>query len=307
MSVRRRGSFSLALLTSPLYQAVMVLTTFSLLAVISYYSLTSFRNFDPAPQLSTWPVSKPVVPVKTGLYINNFLKFDVVKNNFTIDAVLWFEYDPKLVSLAELQRSFFSKGKFIEQATLSEAPKIEHRGQRELARFNIKLEFVSNLNYRLYPFDNHRLFLVLNNKHLTAKDKDDVPVMLQADQASFVVAPEIYTPGWKCLRHSVRSGYAVDQLDRNNAHRTEFPRVIFEIDFMNNSIKDILIIILPLFVVFFMALLSFHIMGVENARSEMRALMIAASAASALLSYRFVISSIAPSVDYFMFIDQIFN
>lgn len=305
MLVRRRGGVSLALLTSPLYQALLVLVTFSLLTVISYYSVTGFRNFDPAPQLLSIASTTATIPVKVGLFINNFLKFDVAKNTFSLDAVLWFEYDPRLVALSDLQQSFFSKGKFLEQAALNVAPRIEARGQRELAQFNIKLEFSSNLDYRLYPFDNHRLFLVLNNKHL--QTKNGARVVFQSDQASFAIAPELYTPGWRCLRHTARSGYAVDQLDGQLAHQVEFPRVVFELDFMNSSLKDILIIILPLFVVFFMALLSFHIMGVENAPSETRALMIAASAASALLSYRFVISSIAPSVDYFMFIDHIFN
>jgi len=296
-----------SVLTNPFFQAVLVLITFTIIAGISYYSLITFRNFDPTPNLLIPVPAIKKINVRTGLLINNFLKFDVIKNDFEIDAILWFEYDPKEISLDELKLCTFSKGKLSDGSTTltSCMPKVEKRGRLELARFNIKLNFVTNINYRMYPFDNHRMYLILNNRHLT--EKNGAEILFTVDKDNFIVSKDIYTPGWRKIFSSVRSGYAVDALDTKNNISTRFPRAIFEIDFVNNSIKDILIIILPLFIVFFMALLSFYLMEHDTRNSEMRALVIASSAASALLSYRFVISSLAPTVDYFMFIDHIFN
>ncbi len=294
-------------LTNPFFQAILVVITFTIISGISYYSLISFRNFDPTPNLSIPAPTIKRLNVRTGLLINNFLKFDVVQNNFEIDAILWFEYDPKEVSLDELKLCSFSKGKLSDGTTtlVNCVPKITKRGNLYLARFNIKLNFVTNLNYRMFPFDNHRLYLILNNRHLT--EKHGAEILFTVDADNFVISKDIYTPGWRKIFSGVRCGYAIDALDPKNDISTRYPRAIFEIDFVNNSIKDILIIILPLFIVFFMALLSFYLMEHDTRNSEMRALIIASSAASALLSYRFVISSLAPTVDYFMFIDQIFN
>ncbi|HLB93701.1 MAG TPA: hypothetical protein VJJ81_00465 [Candidatus Babeliales bacterium] len=294
-------------LTDPFSQAILVVFTFVIIAGISYYSLITFRNFDPTPGLSMPAPTVKQLNVRTGLLINNFLKFDVVKNDFEIDAILWFEYDPKEVSLDELKQCSFSKGKLSDGSStlVNCVPKLEKKGDLELARFNVKLNFVTNINYRMFPFDNHRMYLILNNRHLT--EKHGAEVLFTIDPDNFIVSKDIYTPGWRKIFSSVRCGYAVDNLDPKNDISTRYPRAIFEIDFVNNSIKDILIIILPLFIVFFMALLSFYLMEHDTRNSEMRALVISSSAASALLSYRFVISSLAPAVDYFMFIDHIFN
>jgi len=301
------GSKNLNSLANPFYQTLLMVFSVTIIGFLSHGYLKNFNNFDPSPRLlknhnSAMPV------VNTGLYVNNFSKFDMVKNDFEIDAVLWFEFDPKEITLEALGKCSFSKGSLSDEILLSQySPYVEKRGNRVFARYNIKLNFVSNLNYSMFPIDAHRLYITLNNKHFN--DELGRNVVLKVRDENFIVANEVYTPGWQVVNKAVRYGHVEDSLNNDQGINLNFPRVIFEIDFSNHSFKDIFLLIFPLLILFFMGLLTFAFIShrEKGGQVRMRGLTLAASSISALVSYRFVIANLSPSADYFMFIDYIFN
>lgn len=48
--------------------------------------------------------------VKVGLYVHNFPQFNMLEGNFSLDGMVWFEFNPSQVSLVDLEKFEFLKG-----------------------------------------------------------------------------------------------------------------------------------------------------------------------------------------------------
>lgn len=292
-------------LTQPFAQTVLMLFTSIALILLTLKPLKTFKNLDPSSKLSEFKPSElnKLTPITTGFYLRNFIEFDIVKNDFVAEGILWFSYDPKKISLDEISKFSFSKGEFIKGETLSSkndtAVKVLSE-DKHLALFNIRLKFSSNLNYRLFPLDDHTLYLTFNNKYISA-DK----FYFKADKNNFFVSDTNYTFGWNNISNNVKSGYTEIILDKSDDQKNfKFPRVIFSLDFIGSSFRNIFLIFMPLFVALFLSLFLYSF-DPEKYRDTIMSL--SAATVPAMLGYRYVIESISPKVAYFMLSDQIFN
>jgi len=290
------------LIVSPPFQIFSISLTSILIIILAYGPVRKFYSNEPAPQL--FPVTPQKVKewggdpisVAVGLHIRNFSDFDFVENKFILDAVLWFEFDPALISIDTINKFSFDKANLKK---ISE-PYTKLIGDNFFARYDIQLEFGMDLNYHFFPFDDHRMYITLINRFIGPNE-----VVFRSNVTNFTIAPAVRVSGWEIENKSVHKGYSQDYLDpHSNQKSVLYPKVVFSLDFRRSGVRYILLIILPLVIIFFMGLYSFAF------DPEKQAGMISGLAIggiTSLLSYRFVMERLTPQVGYFVLSDYIFT
>ena len=283
---------------NPIVQVITILIVTIALYLMSLFYLTQARIFDPAPGLQAVTNLDSKTKIRTGLFVSNFLNFDLIKNDFELLGTVWFEFNKNDVDLAMLEQAVFSKGELEPHLNLHEDPLpiVQEQDGLVFAQYPVRVNFASNLNHKLFPFDSHRLYLSFNNMHL---DSEKFAFVTKPDQ--FVLSDNATTFGWLAVEQQVHSGYITKQLA--NDKTVSYPRVLYSIDFIRNSFKDVLLLLLPLLVTFFMSMFTFSY-DHEVYRSSI--LSVGVATVSAMVGYRFVINNAAPKVPYFMLVDWLF-
>lgn len=300
--------FKLHKFAHPLYQFILAICTTTILGLIILKPVFFFQNFDQPPTLM--PISKEIKesssPILTGLHVKNFLDFDIAKNSFFIEGMLWFIFDPKKISLEEISKFSFPKGEFGENEFLKDeyntSQVIDLSEHEKFIKYNIRLKFSTNLNYKMFPLDSHKFYITLVNKHLPIEKGYFV-----TPEKYFVVDKHIYTPGWKRINQNVQAGDVKMVLSEDDSVSPMiFPRAVFSIDFIMDNLRYVLFLLFPLLALFFVSLFSLAL----NPNNESQMQIIIPQTASCLigvLAYRLVIEAASPKVPYFMLIDNVFN
>jgi len=229
--------------------------------------------------------------VRVGLYIDKFQVFDVVNNLFVFTGILWFQFHSGAISLDTLEKFNF------EWATIRDRskPRVQLVDEKTLVRYNVRVEFMSMLDYTYFPFDDHRLYLVLANKFVSPRE-----VIFESFQRSFIVKPEANIFGWDQINSSVKTGYVKAEIDPHDERKTLFyPIAVFSIDYARYGIRFLLSILLPLLLIFYLVMFSFSL-------DKKPGIGLAIGGVTAILGYRFVIERLSPIVGYFMIADYIF-
>lgn len=284
----------------PRMQATLLIASIALMAGMTYYYayyvpvvLESTKDLIPITPntIKKWGADPTVV--KTGMRIINFPEFNVLTRHFVCDAILWFDFDPSLVSLDTLAKFSFDRGTLLKIS----APSTNIIGERVFAKYTIRLEFTSPLNYARFPFDDHRINIALTNIYLSPKD-----IVFDANRLGFDLSGDMLE--WYPMELSVQAGYTEISLDKTDASKAvRYPQVVFSIDFRRIGIKQLLVIFLPLFAIFFTALLTFCFDPNDSLRTMIGA---SSGAISAMIGYRFVMQEMSPKIGYFLFSDYIF-
>lgn len=290
--------FSLNSFVNPIAQVSLILFTSLVLYLASSHYFSKLYISDPAPILKQGLVGNPV-KIKTGLFINHFPKFDLIKNSFLATGIVWFEFDKGAVELKDLEHSVFSKSETEPQAILrgDAVPVIRENGDKVFVQYHVQVKFMSNLNHKLFPFDSHRLYLTLNNQHLEEGKFEFV-----SDKGSFVVSKNIKIHGWSRINKNVQSGHVSKQISADKT--LKYPRVVYSLDFVRSSAKDILLLVFPLLIALFMSMFAF---SYDHDIYKTSILSNGTATVGAMVGYRFVINNSSPHVPYFMLIDHLFN
>ncbi len=233
--------------------------------------------------------------VRTGISINNFREFDLVANSFIFEGVIWFEFDPSLISLDTISNFSFQKAeiKFVS------APKTHLEGRRLLVRYDIVVKFSTEIDYSFFPLDDHMLALVLVNKtaspHEMIFESDNRQLVVDVDTASF---------GWINYYHQVFTGYTQQVLDSlNKSSYVDHPAAQFSIFYIRTGLKYALILLMPMVVFIIVMLTAFS----YDPKKNFSSIMVANGASlSGLIGFRFVIENMSPKVGYFMISDLMF-
>lgn len=289
--------------STPLYQMILIIITSLIIIFISYNFMRNTNIKDPEPHIFEFDSQSKVLiekssPIEVGFYIQGFNKFDLLNDDFFIRGVVWFVFDQNKISSDILKEFTFFRSEQMEVNTYDKK-EVKLKDNKSLIRYLIKIKLASNLNFGLYPFDDHRLYFVLNNKFLPL-EKGHFKV--HVDNLKY--ENDVELQGWRVVNKGTKVGYSEFLLDNNDERKTiKFPRVIFYMDFKNDNIKNIIIIFLPLFITFFM--FTFFI-STEYAKHQELITGFASAAIPSILGYRFVIESMSPKISYFTFADCIF-
>jgi len=278
-------------------QIFLVALNLIIVILILMKPINTFISTDPPPQIEVVSRQKGHIgyKVEAGMHIENFQEFDLTNNKFVLTAIVWFKFNPAVLSLDTIEKFSFEKGDILDRSK----PITKLVGNRVLARYRIKFKFTSNLDYKLFPINSHTLYITLTNKTVSPKE-----MVFEASESGFTLSKNIMVPGWKKTRHEVITGYSESLLDRNDpTTKIEHPVLVFQIDFERSGIRQLFVLFIPLFFMFYLTLFSLSL-GKEQYMSRVS---VSLGNISAFIGYRFVVEGISPKVGYSMFIDHLFH
>lgn len=266
------------------------------------FALMTYRTDDQLPEIkmTSLKMRQQLVnlssTLKTGLYIKNFSAFDFITNNFIVNAIVWFEYNKNEIPLKIIDQFSFENSKMISKSP----PYVTMRKDTMVVKYDVSFELKTNVNFRRFPLEDHRLSVVLTNSFISP---DVVYFDDSINSTSLLLSDKLFTSTW--LIHSTRSmcGYASLRYDQHRPEKKiQSPKAAFIINFKKSGINKILLIFVPLFAAILLALFSF-LLSFNNHSGKTS---LSLTAVTALLGYRFVIQQMSPSVGYFTLTDKIF-
>lgn len=265
-------------------------------SLLLYQSVHTFDADDPKPPLRhDTALQKGAVPISVGLSITNMPVFNLSENKFTADLIVWFEFDEKKVSLEQIGKFSFERGKIDEKSE----PVLSKKAGVTRARYRVRVTFSSLLNHRRFPLNDHTLSLVLVNEYLDARTSTFSVV-----DTSFLIEPEVATDVWTVVNTRAEAGFFEDTVTGNEGESLRYPVVVFSIDLAKQGLRKVFIIMLPMLIIFIVASISFSLDPSTLASSI---LGLSTGSLTGLIAYMFVIERVEPNVGYFTFTDHMFN
>ena len=285
----------------PQYQLLAFIITSSVVLFLGDQAIRRFQPHERYPEVQSVTPEKlkewggdPVL-VEVGLYITNWHQFKIVDNLFVFDGVVWFQFDPALISLDTINKFSFEKGELQQKSE----PSTKLIDGKLFAEYKIRLRFTTVLSHQSFPLDDHRIFISLVNTVVTPSE-----VIFRSYKSDFGVSKRIYIPAWYHVDRAVLTGYEEEPIDKFDARKNiRYPKAVFMMDFTRSGIRLILLIFLPVFLIFFISLFWFAF----DPKQERAIMALATSSVTSLIAYRFVIQNMSPRVGYFLLSDHIFT
>ncbi len=274
-------------------QITLLILSALILGFCLYRPITRFSPVDSKPEirmLDSESDQKTIVHIKTGLTITDFLKFDAIKNEYTVNAIIWFSFDPQQIPLENIEKFSFTKGEILKK---SEPVITKTSDNKTVALYYLRVQFATIPNYKRFPLDDHYLFLnVINNTLYPTQAVFDV------DQNDYNLSKNVYTPGWEIVEHTAQGGYS--PLLVSPGIMGMQPKALFSIGLSKKDYRQLLLIILPLLVIFYFGIFAFSIQDI------VLAITLILASVSGLIAYSFVIQTLSPQVGYLMLSDYMF-
>ena len=285
-------------LISPLFQVIFIVLTTLFIASAFVYRVGFFYAYDPAPPYNVITPAKYydlgafARPIEVGLHIDQYENFNLIDNDFTFTGKLWFVIDPGTISLDTLGKFSFAFGDVLYKSPV----RTRLIDGKILAQYSIRVRHISTLALEDFPMDSHRIYIQLQNQYIAPNE-----FLFDATLSHFVAHTNSEIFGWKQRDLNVKTGYILDEIDIFSKERSsEYPTIIFFLDFMRTSVQQIITIFLPLLLILYVILFCFSIR--ENSTS----ISLATGSVTGILAYKFVIANLSPKVGYFMLSDYIF-
>jgi hypothetical protein len=278
-------------ITSIPVQIALLIASFIILALCLYKPITQFQPIDSKPTIQTAPANQPgLITIKTGLSITDFLKFDAIKNEYQVNAIIWFTFDPQQAPLDLIEKFSFTKGELVRK---SDPVITKNADGTTSALYYIRVQFTTIPNYKRFPLDDHYLFLNVTNTALGSRN-----AVFEMANDGFTLAENIYVPGWQLVEHSARAGFAtvMDAPGSTIMH----PKASFAIGLSKQDYRQLLLIILPLLLIFYFGIFAFSI------KDTVLAITLVLASVSGLMAYSFVMQTLSPQVGYLMLSDYMF-
>ena len=292
------SNFTLKYLSDIKLQLIFVGIATSIIFLMFYIPHLKFNCSD--PKLKINPINPKtteelITEVKTGLFVKNFPLFDINKNEFIINAIFWFEFDPHAISLDSIKKFTFEKGIILKKSN----PETKIINDKLFSRFKVRIQFKSDLDYSLFPLEDHRINLMLINTTLNPDE-----VIISSRNTNLTSKDQIFTGDWIMVSGNVEYGYSKSEIDKFDPKKTSFyPTVLYSLDFRKAGMKQTFIIFVPLFLAFFLGIFSLLV----SIKNKGGILALSVGSVSSLIYDLFVILRISPNVRYFTITDSIFT
>jgi len=297
-------------LSNSIVQIIFTSIVIFFVFVIIRKTLTRFSSFETLPlilpvtastrhpfgEVAAHPFGDVATKVTVGLYVYNFPHFSIENSSFSLDGTIWFEFNPSQISLEDLGKFEFFEGK-ITMKTIAQTKQID---DKIFASYNFKVTFSSLLNHEKFPFSDHRVFLILKNEFLSARE-----IQFYATDSGFSVKAGLRPQGWKLTNTKVETGMIRAKLEQFDARKTMLiPVAVFAFNFVKPGFRYVLLTLVPGFILFYLAIYSILL----EYGPEMKDPIIAIALASitGLIIQRFVIESMSPISGHSTTIDYIF-
>ncbi len=289
--------------TSIRFQIILVIINSIVLSIFVLSAMMQTgKIFDVPPSIiplrpkTALEIQQVPTDVMVGLTINDFSTFDITKNKFIMRCIVWFIFDPIFVPIENINQFSFSKGNVLKKSS----PEISIiQNKKAFAKYETLVEFNTDLDFRYFPLDNHRIFIVLTNLTL-----DDTDVIFRTENSYFKIDDPLLTMYNRIINPQTKFGSSHAALiDANKNAIVEHPMVVFSFDYNKPGVRSTLLIIIPIILMFFMSLFPLSLDPTTNAREIFGTSI---GVLTSILTYRFVIESLSPQVDYFTLGDYLY-
>lgn len=280
---------------SPYFQITLFLGAIALFCIIAYRPICKLTIYDHFPAIAKYSDAQTREKVRMGMHIRHFAKTDMSKGDFIIEGTLWFEFNTQKIPLKSIAQFNFEKGEILSRSE----PVITTFGQHTLVEYPLRVAFKSDLDYRAYPVDDHRISLIVGNLAL-----DAALIEFTTDSKAFTFTPDVVIPNFVVCNKSAIAGYVTSRIALAGGEREiQHPRTIFSLNCNHADMRHFINIFLPLLIIFLLTLFAFSFDFTVHTSTVPS---IAVAGVPALLAYRFVIESSSPDVGYFMLSDYLF-
>jgi len=285
-----------SVLNSKFFRISVLALTALLTLGIFYITLGMRPRLDPAPDI------RPITPAKynewgqyadvlsVGVYITNFGVSDFPQGLFMIDAFIWVQFNPLVFSLDTVSQFSIDKGRIISKEFI-EAIKI---GEELFVRYRVRFEVKSNMNFKYFPLDSHRICAVIKYDNLAPSE---VIVKMSFSRTWF--GPNAVSPNWLYGEPSADFGYLegrLDDRDLKNVVLTSAAVTFF--DFERATLREAFVILGPYLIMLFL-ILSSLLMGWP----AFQMLVITVLGILGMILQRIVVGHMSPLTSYYMLSD----
>ncbi|TDA33483.1 MAG: hypothetical protein DSO03_00075 [Hadesarchaea archaeon] len=217
--------------------------------------------------------------VKVGVWINAIEKVDLPSQTFTIDFYIWFKYKGEKPDI-EFLKGTPSVISFIRQ---------EGRNGENYLEYRVKGVYVSSLNFRSFPFDEHLLRVELEDKYRGISE-----LVFEPDEEESGLDPNLTIPGWqvKDFRLSVDEHVYPDE---------NYSKFSFGVTVYRSKISAFFKYFFPILIITLISLLTFSI-SVKNFGQRVG---ICVTTLMSAVAYHLTALSGLPSLGYLTLFDRI--
>lgn len=281
---------------SPLFLIVVIVISGLSLIFTIWRSATTYQPRESVLALHQYPADeKNISHVKVGLFIDSFRTFDIIKNEFTFDGSIWFEFNPQQVAPEIIDQFTFLRGEMIER---SSAVKQTMDPAKMVMHYSLVVKLTSDLNYTFFPLDDHIISLILINRAQTAQ-----PIVFDVHEKSFAVKHDLSNSGWVRRSQAIQVGYIASEVGTGDTlTAVKIPAAVFSIGYGRTGARHLVTILFPLIILFFITLFS---LCLEPKKYLSTILSLCLAAITGLIAYRFVIDNMSPKVNYFLMSDYL--
>ncbi len=283
------------------YNVLYSTLIFSLVLILIIFSFAVFKGKILDPEVSLTPVGEQrlaelaAVRVETGILVHDFSEFDMLKNHFVAQATVWFTYNGASVDQALIDQFSFEKGTIKSKM----GPRVKQVGDKTLALYDIELEFQGYFDYSHFPLDQHRLDLILVNPIANPNQ------LLYVTNTDWIqIAKDANSEGWSQIGKSSKFGYIVDRLaSAPNDLNVTYEKTVFSFIFEHSSLKEAIIIFLPLILMFMVGLISLLLDMVFESRAIIE---LAVGSTLALVFFSNYVRTFTPKTGIFTLVDAFY-
>ncbi len=276
-----------------------LIAVYSFIALIFAFAIARTKVIDPKISCDPMPaqyMQSAGKQVNVSFRINNFLEFDILNNQFISNVSVYFMYDEKLIKQAIIDAFTF------ENAVIMHKSAPVHtiaRNEKTIASYDVQLKSKHIFDYRYFPFDRHRINFVIINKHASLDQ-----LVYVTDNQSISIQEDAFTKDWIQYDQSTEYGIknSIVTLDGEQSELL-YERVIFSIDFERVTYKSTFTIFLPLFLIFFIGILSL-MFDVLNQFSTILTLSLGST--TALIFYSKDLQDVLPATRTFTLTEMIY-
>lgn len=237
--------------------------------------------------------------VNVGIHINSFPEFSFSNNNFAIDATVWFKFAKATESLDTLNKFTIKNSKLLGDGSLiyKSPPIIKVLDKDVLVCYHIQAIFMADLKHNHFPLEDHKLSFIVQNKSVTAQE-----LVFVTQPENITLSENILVSNWIPKKCSATAGYIKANLNsKEPSMNITYPCVAFSIDFDSAGARLPISLYFPLFILFFIMLISLTL-GITDSNR----LGLVSAVVPALVLFRLVIDSVSPRVGYITHIDMIY-
>ena len=305
-------SWIIKLVSSGIFKIIFTLLSIFLIILLFSFQMKEEYSTEPLPSIKTKhdeingkpirEITKNAKIIYTGIYLEDFPKFSIQQDYFIADLIVWFKL-PKDKNLFKAINNFaIENGNILKQSK----PIIQYDKNFMLVKHHIRVDFKGSLRYQRFPFDDHRITLQINNRYL-----NPTQAILQTKREFFVLSKSFKLPDWEIAKtpkgQQLEAFYGFihspihTSIKTNNLKPIFYSTAGFSFLARNTGWFGIFMIFIPLFILFFLILVGlllditsfFRLSGTTGLITTM------------ILSYRLVLSGIAPQVGYLTLADKI--